>query len=29
MMQAWADLIDQMAKAESNVTPIKRSKVAA
>ena len=29
MMQAWADLIDQMAKAESNVTPIKRGKVAA
>ena len=28
MMQAWADLIDQMTKADSNVTPIK-SKVAA
>lgn len=28
MMQAWADLIDQMAKVDSNVTPIK-SKVAA
>ncbi len=25
MMQAWADLIDQMAKVDSNVTPIKRA----
>jgi len=23
MMQAWADLIDEMAKPQSNVTPIK------
>ena len=29
MMQAWADLADEMAKPESKVTPIKREKVAA
>lgn len=28
MMQAWADLIDQMAKDENKVTPIKRGKAA-